>query len=81
MQRSKDFTDYIKLLKIIRNVGCFDREMCENVFFAYLKFVDRPEMFQNAPQLDEVDRLHIDLFERIPELLDTEREENRIIFK
>lgn len=55
--------------------------MCENVFFAYLKFVDRPEMFENAPQLDEVDRLHIDLFERIPELLDTEREENRIIFK
>lgn len=67
LANDKDFSNYIKLLKICVSIAQFNenyliRENLEKLHFAFFTFVDRPNMFDDVEQLDEVDRLHIQLY-------------------
>lgn len=71
LKNSSDFTDYIKLLKVCLKMVQYSvnydlRSPLTKLRFAYYKFVDRPEIFNNSDQLKEVDQLHIELYEKDP---------------
>lgn len=64
---ASDFGDYIRLLKIFVMIAGQDarsdmKMAFTKLYFAYFTFVDRPDMFDDADQLNEVDRLHTKLF-------------------
>lgn len=70
LPRSQNFSDYIETLKIFKNIGCFDRHLYRSVALAYFGFIERPEIFENAIQLSEVDLLYNDLLCQRPDILD-----------
>lgn len=69
---SADFHGYIQLLKIgvmmppeQASYGMID--IFKKLYFAYFTFVDRPSAVDDEDQLNEVDRLHMKLFNQGPE--------------
>lgn len=51
----------------------------KKLYFAYVTFVDRPDAFDNADQLNEADRLHTKLFDQNPDLKDCRKMGNQVI--
>lgn len=78
---STDFGDYIKLLKVCvwvaRNQVLEMKASFKQLFFAYFTFVNRPNAFDNADQLNEADRLHTKLLDLYPILSDYRSPEMR----
>lgn len=42
------------------------RKIIDKVYFAYFTFVDRPQIFDEVNELNEVDQLHTQLFNQDP---------------
>lgn len=81
MKAANDFADYIQLLRTVVGMGytrkdwsgyhiefssLFEQTMLK-LYFAFIKFVDRPHVFDQTEQLIEVDRVHSLLAEQFPE--------------
>lgn len=70
-----DFADYTKLLKACTLIGpqraSNDLKLLfKRIYFAYFTFINRPSAFNDAEQLNEVDRLHMKFFDSNSDDLD-----------
>lgn len=76
LANATDFSPYLKLLKMCNrlsghlyvhyypNIHDVVYKAFDKLYAAYFTFANRPKAFDNAEQLNEVDRLHIELWER-----------------
>lgn len=83
-----DFGEYINLLKLGLNLIRYQpsselQKTLQKLYFAYFTFVDRPSLFDDSKQLNEVDRLHIEFYESFPFYFvyggDPDREQYRLV--
>lgn len=68
LKNASDFSDYVKLLETaVKTNGFYAIDEVNQVFkklyFAFFQFVDRPHAFDDTEQLNDVDRLHSELYE------------------
>lgn len=61
----QNFTDYIKIIKILRNISTQNEEFFKLVRSFFYSFVKKPSLFNitNIKELIEVDEIHISLFD------------------
>lgn len=66
-----DFSEYFELLKSFSKISRYDRSqlIANELFCGFFKFLNRPHLFDNADQLNAVDRLHIELYKQDANLL------------
>lgn len=65
VNNAQSFAGYIEVLKLIRNAGVRNLDIIRSAYYAYFKFVVKPELFIiNLPELFEVDALHQQLDEQ-----------------
>lgn len=54
---------YVKILKVIRNVGAFLDELVNDwVYQFFYSFANDPILFNDIKKLKEINELHIDVF-------------------
>lgn len=58
---STDMKEYKNLLEICVTNYIYGTFL-NTLFFTFFMFVDRPKLFDNDKQLNDIDRLHIELF-------------------
>lgn len=63
VKNMENFKDYIKILKILRNISTRNQNFLKLVWTALLSFVEKPMLFSNLTELFEVDELHTSMFE------------------
>lgn len=66
----ENFQDYIYILKILKNSCVQNGEFSELVWKSFVKFVEKPSLFNNLTELFEVDELHTSLFTKLFKLGD-----------
>lgn len=71
LETATNFQDYIKLLRITLAISRYGSNYRLNglkhkIFHAFFTFVNRPELFDNMNELEQVDRLFIQLYEHKP---------------
>lgn len=64
VQNTRNFTNYIKFLKVAQNTATRNKDLIELLYVALLRFVKKPSLFDNNyHDLIEVDALHRNLHE------------------
>lgn len=76
----KSFKDYIFFLKLAQNTRTISDELINLVYKTFFYFVKQPHLFQNAPELFEVDELHQNLYERAYSQINVDKDENSLRF-
>lgn len=59
---ASSFAEYIKFLKLSRNVSKKNDDFSKWLYFALFAFVENPKLFKNRTELFEVDELHQNLY-------------------
>lgn len=66
LANATDFSDYINLLKLILPIKRYiarDLNALDQSYLAYIAFVKRPQIFDDAKQLQEADQLFNAMFD------------------
>lgn len=76
VEQMENFSSYIQILKIIRNIRTKNKEFQKSVKCTYLSFVKKPSLFDNFNELTELDELHVNVFKHDEEDIYIEKAEN-----